>query len=430
MPSKRPGGGLARRTLDDLTEAEANGRRALVRVDFNVPLEGEGDARMVGSDARIRATLPTIEALLGRGVTIVLASHLGRPEGAPDPELSLKPVARKLDELLGRSTIFLPEPFDERAVKLVRESGGGEIYLLENLRFHPGEKANDPDFARTLAGYGELFVQDAFGTCHRAHASTVGVTDHLSPCVGGLLVAAELEAFHRVLDPEPPFVAVLGGAKIAGKLETVGALLDRAESVCLGGGMANTFLKARGFEVGDSLVEDDRLDEARALLERHGEALRLPVDAVVAREIDPHAETRTIRIDPDGGQGVEPGWRILDVGPETVERFGAAVEGARTVFWNGPLGVFETPPFDAGTRGFAERLAAATDRGAYTVTGGGDSLAALERADLVDAVSHASTGGGAALELVSGSPLPGIEALDPAGPAAGGERTEQVEGER
>lgn len=422
MTEDRAGGGLARRTLDDLSEAEANGRRALVRADFNVPLEGEGEERSVSSDARIRATLPTIEALLGRGTTIVLASHLGRPKGEPDPALSLKPVAQRLEALLGRSVIFLPAPFDPRSVGLVRGSEGGEIYLLENLRFHPGEKANDADFARTLAGYGEFFVQDAFGTCHRAHASTVGVTEVLSPCVAGRLVAAELAAFARVLDPEEPFVAVLGGAKISGKLETVGALLERAETVCLGGGMANTFLKARGLEVGDSLVEDDLVDEARGLLERHGEALALPVDAVVAREIDSGAETRTIEIDPAGGPGVEAGWRILDVGPRTVERFGDAVGRAKTVFWNGPLGVFETPPFDAGTTGFAERLARATDRGAYTVTGGGDSLAALERAGLVDAVRHASTGGGAALELVSGAALPGIEALDPADPVSEEER--------
>lgn len=425
MAPDRSGGGLARRTLDALTEAEANGRRALVRVDFNVPLEGEGEGRVVASDARIRATLPTVEALKARGATIVLASHLGRPKGEPDPALSLRPVARRLEELLGRSVIFLPEPFDERAVKLARDSEGGEIYLLENLRFHPGEKANDPEFARTLAGYGEFFVQDAFGTCHRAHASTVGVTEHLDPCVAGRLVAGELSAFERVVDPEPPFVAVLGGAKISGKLETVGALLERARTICLGGGMANTFLKARGVEVGDSLVEDDLLEEARDLLERHGEALALPVDAVVAREIDPDAETRTIEIDPGGGSGVEPGWKILDVGPRTVERFGAAVEGAKTVFWNGPLGVFETPPFDAGTNAFAERLARATDRGAYTVTGGGDSLAALEKAGLVDAVSHASTGGGAALELVSGASLPGVEALDPAPAAGGGPESEE-----
>lgn len=410
--------GLARRALDDLREGEANGRRALVRVDFNVPLEGEGDARTVTSDARIRAALPTIEALQARGCTITLASHLGRPGGEPDPALSLKPVARRLEEILGRSVVFLPAPFDERSVKLARDSEGGEIYLLENLRFHPGEKADDAEFAATLAGYGEFFVQDAFGTCHRAHASTVGVTAHLSPCVTGRLVDAELAAFRRVLDPEPPFVAVLGGAKVAGKLEVVGALLERAETVCLGGGMANTFLKASGVEIGDSLVEDDRLDQARALLERHADALELPVDVVVAREIDPDAEIRTIRVGAGGDGDVEAGWKILDVGPDTVDRFGAAVERAGTVFWNGPLGIFETPPFDAGTRGFAERLAAATDRGAYTVTGGGDSLAALERSGLVDAVSHASTGGGAALELVSGSALPGIEALDPAAPAA------------
>lgn len=407
---------LARRTIDDLTEGEANGRRAFVRVDFNVPLEGEGDDRRVASDARIRATLPTIQALLGRGATIALASHLGRPRGKPDPALGLAPVATRLEELLGRRIVFLREPFDERSVKLVREAQGGEIFLLENLRFDPGEKANDPEFAELLAGYGEFYVEDAFGTCHRAHASTVGVAERLRPRVAGRLVARELAAFRRLLDPEPPFVVFLGGAKVSGKLETIRGLAERAETVGLGGGMANTFLKASGVAIGDSLVEDDLLDEARGLMDRFGDALVLPVDAVVAREIDPDAERRTVDL---GEGGVDPGWKILDVGPATVGRFGAILERARTAFWNGPVGVFETPPFDAGTNALAERLARATGRGVYTVTGGGDSLAALERAGLVDAVSHASTGGGAALELVSGGTLPGIEVLDPA-PSDGG----------
>ncbi|HUP20717.1 MAG TPA: phosphoglycerate kinase [Gemmatimonadota bacterium] len=408
---------LDRRTLDDLTPEEADGRRALVRVDFNVPLEGEAPNRRVASDARIRAALPTIEALEARGAVIVLASHLGRPKDGPDPALSLRPVAERLEELLGRGVVFMPEPLDERSVKLVRESGGGEVYLLENLRFHPGEKANDPEFAETLAAYGEFFVQDAFGTCHRAHASTVGVTERLHPSVAGKLVAEELAAFRRVLAPERPFAAVIGGAKIAGKLEVLEDLAERCDRVCLGGGMAHTFLAARGLEIGDSLVDEDLIDEAGSLLERHGEKLVLPVDAVIAREIDSAAETRTIEVE----AGVPEGWKILDIGPGAVERIAAEIGSAKTVFWNGPLGVFETPPFDAGTRAVAERLAAATRRGAYTVTGGGDSLAALEQAGLVDQVSHASTGGGAALELVGGRSLPGVEALDPApaGPGAG-----------
>lgn len=410
MPAEGNAAGPTRRTLEDLTPEEANGRRALVRVDFNVPLEGDAPDRYVASDARIRASLPTIEALLRRGAVIVLASHLGRPGGEPDASLSLGPVAARLEELLGRRNVFLPEPFDERSVKIVREAQGGEIFLLENLRFHPGEEANDRDFAELLAGYGEYFVQDAFGSCHRAHASIVGVTEFLRPRVAGELVARELAAFRRVLDPVRPFVAVVGGAKVAGKLEVVRDLADRAEKVCLGGGMANTFLKSQGVEVADSLVEEERLEEAGSLLERFGDALVLPVDAVIAREIAPGVETRTVALE----EGVEAGWRILDVGPRTVERFERVLEDARTVFWNGPLGVFETPPFDAATRAIAERLAAMTERGAYTVTGGGDSLAALEETGLVESVSHASTGGGAALELVSGKKLPGIEALDPA----------------
>jgi phosphoglycerate kinase len=283
------------------------------------------------------------------------------------------------------------------------------VFLLENLRFDPGEKANDPEFARRLAAFADVFVQDAFGTCHRAHASTVGVTEHLDPCVAGKLVERELAAFRRLLeDPRRPFVAVLGGAKIAGKLETLRGLLERCDRVCLGGGMANTFLLARGEEVGASLVEVDLVDEARALLAERGDALELPVDVVVARDLAPGAETRTVT----AGE-VEPGWKILDVGPDTVRAFGKRIRSAETVFWNGPLGVFETPPFDAGTRRFAELLASATDAGAYTVVGGGDSIAALEDAGRIEDVSHVSTGGGAALELVSGVTLPGIAALDP-----------------
>lgn len=406
---------LSRLALDDLDPSEIAGRRVLVRVDFNVPLAGEGADRRVVSDVRVRAALPTIRALLGRGATVVLASHLGRPKGAPDPQLTLKPVAACLEALLDRGVVYLPEPFDERALKLVRGSEGGDLFLLENLRFFPGETANDPEFAARLAAFGRVFVQDAFGTCHRAHASTVGVTEHLQPCAAGKLVAAELAAFARLLDePERPFVALLGGAKVAGKLETVRGLLDRCDRVCLGGGMANTFLLARGQEVGDSLVEPDLVEEARALLEAHGDALELPLDVVVARDVDPAAETRTV----SAGE-VEPGWKILDAGPRTVKAFGDRIAGASTVFWNGPLGVFETPPFDTATRAVAERLARATGSGVYTVVGGGDSIAALEEAGRLGEVSHASTGGGAALELLSGVFLPGVEALDPARVEAG-----------
>ena len=391
---------LERLSLDDLDPAELSGRRVLVRVDFNVPLEGRGAERRVTSDARIRAALPTIEALLELGASVVLASHLGRPKG-PDPDLTMEPVARRLEELLGRPVAYAP------GVEGGRD--GGAVVLLENLRFDAGEKANDPAFARRLASLADLFVQDAFGTCHRAHASTVGVTEHLDPCVAGKLVQRELAAFRRLLEtPRRPFVSILGGAKIAGKLETLRGLLERCDSVCLGGGMANTFLLAKGMEVGDSLAEPDLLEEARALLERHGAALELPVDVVVARELAPGAEARTVP-----ATAVESGWRIFDVGSGTVAAFGDRIRAAGTVFWNGPLGVFETPPFDAGTRAFAGLLAAATEAGAYTVVGGGDSIAAVEEAGMLEDISHASTGGGAALELVSGESLPGIAALDP-----------------
>jgi phosphoglycerate kinase len=398
---------LSRLSIDDLDRAEVSGRRAFVRVDFNVPLEGAGASRKVASDMRIRAALPTVRWLLERDATVVLASHLGRPKG-PDPELTMAPVAERLEELLGLPVDYLPDSFGAGALERTR-AAHGRVLLLENLRFDPGEKANDPGFARRLAALGDLFVEDAFGACHRAHASTVGVTRHLSPCAAGKLVGSELSAFRRLLeDPRRPFVAVLGGAKIAGKLETVRGLLERCDTVCLGGGMANTFFLARGAEVGDSLVEPDLVDEARALLAAGGGALELPVDVVVARELREGAEARAVPADQ-----VETGWRILDVGPRTVAAYGRRVAEARTVFWNGPLGVFETPPFDVGTRGFAELLAVATRAGAFTVAGGGDSIAALEEAGRIGDVSHASTGGGAALELVSGAVLPGIEALDP-----------------
>ena len=399
---------LGRRTIDSLTERESRGRRALARVDYNVPMEGPDGERRIVSDVRIRATLPTLRDLAARGTVIVLASHLGRPEGKPEPALSLRPVAERLGELLERPVVFLARPFDERSLKLVLNAQGGETFLLENLRFEPGETANDPDFARRLAAFGELFVQDAFGTCHRAHASTVGVTHHLDPCVAGWLVKRELAAFGRVLDPEPPFVAIMGGAKVAGKIETVRGVAVRADRIFLAGGMANTFLLARGMSVGDSLHEPELAGEAERLMAELGDRIALPADVVVAREISSDAERRTVAVDQ-----VEPGWRILDVGPRTVGAIEKGLKNARTVFWNGPLGVFETPPFDAGTRAVAKLLATETDRGAYTVVGGGDSAAAIEEAGLADRVSHVSTGGGAALELVSGVSLPGIAALDP-----------------
>ncbi|MGH7587285.1 MAG: phosphoglycerate kinase [Gemmatimonadota bacterium] len=404
---------LGRRTLDSLTERESSGRRALVRVDFNVPMEGPDDERRIASDVRIRATLPTLRELAARSTVVVLASHLGRPKGKPDPALSLRPVAERLGELLERPVVFLAAPFDERSRKLVLNAQGGETFLLENLRFEPGETANDPEFVRRLAAFGELFVQDAFGTCHRAHASTVGVTDHLDPCVAGLLVERELAAFSRVLDPEPPFVAIMGGAKVAGKVETVRGIAGRAERVFLAGGMANTFLLARGLPVGDSLAERELTGEAERLMAEFGDRIVLPTDVVVAREISSDAELRAVAVD-----RVEPGWRILDVGPRTVDAIEKELGKARTIFWNGPLGVFETPPFDAGTRAVAKILASETGRGAYTVVGGGDSTAAIEEAGLADRVSHVSTGGGAALELVSGVTLPGIAALDPPSEAA------------
>jgi phosphoglycerate kinase len=399
-------------TLDSLTRDDLEGRRAFVRVDFNVPLEGEPPDIRIASDARIRASLPTIEELLKRGSTVVLSSHLGRPKGERVPALSLRPVGERLSDLLKLSVEFLSDPFGGAAKEWAGEDRRGGVFLLENLRYEPGETSNDEAFAGRLASFGDFFVQDAFGTTHRAHASTVGVARQLSPAVAGRLVEKELAAFRRLAAPDRPFVSILGGAKVAGKLEVVRQLVERCDHVCLGGGVANTFLLAKGIGIADSLVEPDLVGEAGALLESHGERIVLPIDGVVARRIEAGTETDTVGLEVAEG-GVPEGWRILDVGPASVDRIEDVLAGARAIFWNGPLGVFETPPFDTATRRIADRLATLTGEGVYTVAGGGDSIAALEQAGKIEAVSHASTGGGAALELVSGRTLPGIEALDP-----------------
>jgi phosphoglycerate kinase len=396
---------LVRLSLDDLEAAEISGRRVLVRVDFNVPLEGEGESRRVSSDARIRAALPTIRALLAQRATVVLASHLGRPRNGRDPELTLKPVADRLQTLMDRGVVYLPEPFDERALKLVRSSEGGEVFLLENLRFDPGEKANDPEFARRLAAFADVFVQDAFGSCHRAHASTVGVTEHLDPCVAGKLVERELAAFRRLLeDPRRPFVAILGGAKISDKIGVIESLLGRCDRLLIGGGMANTFLRAQGHELGDSLVEESAVETARELLGRAGNKLVLPADIVIADAFAADARTRVV---PAGE--VPAGWRVMDIGPETVARFREALQGARLVVWNGPMGVFELQPFAEGTNAVARLVA---ESGATSIIGGGDSAAAVEQAGLAERMSHISTGGGASLEFLEGRTLPGVAALN------------------
>jgi len=388
--------------LRTLGELDPRGKRVLVRVDYNVPIQ-EGH---VQDDTRIRASLPTLERLLEGGASLVLMSHLGRPKGV-DPAFSLGPVAAVLEGLLRRPVRFVPSlPSSETTRAAVAELAAGQVALLENVRFEPGEKKNDPELARAYARLGEAFVLDAFGSAHREHASVVGVAREL-PSYAGLLMEKEVRALGRLLHhPEHPYWVMLGGAKVSDKIGVIESLLPRVDGMAIGGAMAFTFLKAAGGRVGASLVEDDKLDLARDLLDRArelGKPLLLPSDVVAAQEIREDAETRVLPAD-----AVPEGWMGLDIGPRTREAFASALAGARTVFWNGPMGVFETPPFDAGTLAVAEALAALD---AYTVVGGGDSVAAVNRLGLAGRFSHVSTGGGASLEFLERGTLPGIEAL-------------------
>ncbi len=391
---------MAKQTIRDVEWA---GKRALVRVDFNVPLDG---ARIT-DDTRIRAALPTIAALRKAGAPVALMSHLGRPKGKPDPRYSLAPVAARLGELLGFAVPLLPDCVGGEAEAAARGLAPGGVLLLQNLRFHPEEEANDPDFARGLAALGDVYVNDAFGAAHRAHASTVGVTRFL-PAVAGLLMERELEALGRALEaPERPFVAIIGGAKVSDKIGVIENLLGRTDALIVGGGMANTFLLAQGKPIGKSLAEPDKIDTARHLLARATERnvpLALPVDVVVAPEMAESAPHRVVEVDE-----VPEDQAIFDIGPRTVANYRELLAGAKTIVWNGPMGVFEVAPFAGGTRAIARAVA---DSGAFTIVGGGDSVAAIEEAGLADRISHVSTGGGASLEFLEGRELPGVAALN------------------
>jgi phosphoglycerate kinase len=388
---------MNKKTVRDVDVA---GKRVLVRVDFNVPLE---DGR-VGNDARLRAALPTIRYLVDHGAMTILCSHLGRPKGKPAPAYSLAPVAERLGDLLDRPVQMAPDCIGPAVERLVRAMQPGDVLVLENLRFHAEEEANDPGFARALASLADLYVDDAFGSAHRAHASTAGVAAHL-PAVGGFLMERELDFLGRALaDPARPFVAILGGAKVSDKIGVIEHLLGAVDALLVGGGMANTFLKAQGKEVGASLAENDKLDVANALLRRAGDKLVIPVDVVIAERAAADAPRRTVSVD-----DVPAGWRILDVGPRTIDAFEARLRGARTVVWNGPMGVFEIEPFAAGTVALARLLADLP--GATTIIGGGDSAAAVEQAGVTDRMTHVSTGGGASLEFLEGRELPGVAVL-------------------
>lgn len=378
-------------------------RRVLVRVDFNVPMDDQG---RITDDKRIRASLPTLRYLLERGARVVVMSHLGRPKAKPDARFSLKPVAWRLQELLGVPVRMLDDCVGPQVEQAVQELAPGHVAMLENVRFHPGEEANDPEFARSLARLGELFVNDAFGSAHRAHASTEGVAHYL-PAVAGFLMHREIAVMGRALaEPERPFVAILGGAKVSDKIGVIRNLLTRVDELLIGGGMAYTFLKARGGSVGRSLVDAERVPLALELMEeaaRRGVRMVLPVDVVAAQELRADSPQQVV---PAGR--IPDGWQGLDIGPQTRRLFVEAVERARTVVWNGPLGVFEMAPFAEGTREVAEALARS---GAVSIIGGGDTAAAVEQFGLAEAMTHVSTGGGASLEFLEGRELPGVAVL-------------------
>lgn len=398
-----------KRTILDLTDAELRGKRALVRVDFNVPIEGD----RVTDDTRIRAALPTIEALLARGARVVLLSHLGRPKGKPDVKYTLEAVARHLQTLLKSKVDFVESTDSDEALRATLDTKTGTVLLLENTRFLGGEEKNEERLSRALAELGDLYVNDAFGSAHRAHASTEGVAHYLKPAVAGLLMERELkylgEALHQ---PARPFVAILGGAKISGKIDVIEALLPKVDTLLIGGAMACTFFKAMGLETGKSLVEADRIEMAKALLARAGEKLVLPEDALVAASLDEGASAKAVARD-----AIPPTQAMFDIGPRSAKRFADEVARGRTILWNGPMGVFEKPPFDRGTKAVAEALASATAHSATTIVGGGDSAAAVEQLGLADRMSHVSTGGGASLEFLEGKELPGVAALDDRGDA-------------
>jgi phosphoglycerate kinase len=391
---------IRKKSINDLN---VGGKRVFVRVDFNVPLEGG----RITDDTRIRAALPTIEKLADAGAKVILASHLGRPKGQVNEEMRLAPVGKRLTELLGKDVTALPESTGDAVKEAVSAMKEGEVILLENVRFHAGEEKNDPELAKQFAELADLYVNDAFGAAHRAHASTAGIAEHL-PASSGLLMEKELDVLGKALaEPARPFTAIIGGAKVKDKIGVIDHLLDKVDHLLLGGGLSYTFTKAQGHDVGNSLVEEDKIDLAKSFIqkaEEKGVKLHIPSDAVVASEFKADAETKTVRTD-----AIPEGWMGLDIGPETAAEYADVIRQSKTILWNGPMGVFEMDAFAEGTKTVAQAVA---ETDGYTIIGGGDSAAAVEKFGLADRMDHISTGGGASLEFMEGKELPGVSALD------------------
>ena len=392
---------LHKLTIDSL---DLKGKRVLTRVDFNVPIDEKCE---ITDDSRIRAALSTIQKILNEGGRAVLMSHLGRPNGKVIEEMRLVPVAKRLAELLGKPVKTAPDCIGPEVEKMVNALRDGECILLENLRFHVGETENDTEFAKNLSVLGDIYVNDAFGTAHRAHASTEGVTHYFQQCAAGYLLQKEIKYLSNALDKaEHPFAAIIGGAKISGKIDVMAHLLNKVDILLIGGGMMYTFLKARGLEIGDSLLEENKIDVAKKIVDKAGDKLKLPVDCVVADRFSPKAKTKVVTIDK-----IPPEWRGMDIGPETIRKYYQHIMVAQTIIWNGPMGVFEMEPFAQGTIEIAQSIADSTAGGAVSIIGGGDSAAAVIQAGLDDKMTHISTGGGASLVMLEGKELPGVAAL-------------------
>ena len=399
---------MSKKTVANLAASDLSGKRVLVRADFNVPL----DNGSITDDTRIRAALPTIQDLTSKGAKVILSSHFGRPKGV-DNKYRLTPVAHRLSELLGKQVVKCDDCIGEDVAAKVAAMQNGDVLLLENVRFYPEEEKNDSEFAKKLAANADLYVNDAFGTAHRAHASTEGVTKYLSPSVAGYLIEKELQYLQSAIEsPQRPLAAIIGGSKVSSKIGVIETLLDKCDKLILGGGMIFTFYKARGLNVGKSLVEEDKLELAKSLeakAKERGVQLLLPTDVILADNFAADANSQTVSID-----AIPDGWMGLDIGPDSVKTFQDALADCKTVIWNGPMGVFEFPQFAKGTEAIARTLADLTKTGATTIIGGGDSVAAVEQLNLCEQMSHISTGGGASLELLEGKELPGIAALDEA----------------